>query len=259
VLYRFTGPTDAWGGGNLVSDRAGNLYGVSRAGGPQQQGAIFELSPSIGGWIETVLYSFTGNRDGGDPTDVLVGIDGKLYGMAAEGGLYGSGVVFQLSPSGSGWSEAVLYDIPASSVDPHSLLQDSAGNLYGTYEYSNNGNFYGTIFMLTPSGNGWTFTDLHDGDRQYPIDVFPNLIMDSAGNIWGTGGGAYGCAGQVSHGYIFQLARTNDGWQYSTPVFWGNTYFSTWGTLALDSSGNLYGTTSNCGVHRSGTVWQFSP
>lgn len=259
VLYQFAGLNDAWRGGNLVSDGSGNLYGVSAAGGSQQQGAVFELSPSIGGWIETVLYSFSGNRDGGDPTDVLVGSNGKLYGMAAEGGLYGSGVVFQLSPSGNGWDEAVLYDIPASNYDPRALLQDSAGNLYGTYAYSNSDNYYGTIFMLAPSGNGWIFTDLHDGDRQYPVDGFSNLIMDSAGNLYGTGGGAYGCDGQVSHGYIFELSRTGNGWQYSTPVFWGDAYFPAYGTLALDSRGNLYGTTGFCGVHNYGTIWQFSP
>jgi uncharacterized repeat protein (TIGR03803 family) len=112
TLYNFTGRTDAWGGRALVSDRAGNLYGVSDSGGVWQQGAVFELTPAGAGWLESVLYSFTGGSDGGGPTTLLLGNDGNLYGMAGRGGANASGVVFSLSPSESGWSESVLYDMP---------------------------------------------------------------------------------------------------------------------------------------------------
>jgi uncharacterized repeat protein (TIGR03803 family) len=151
ALYRFTGPTDAAQATGLVSDQAGNFYGVSNSGGAQQQGAVFELSPSIGGYVESILYSFTGGADGGGPTDILVGNDGNLYGMAGTGGSDAGGLVFRLSPGGSDWTEAVLYNLPnnVNGTHPHSLLQDSAGNLFGIYEYTTCcGNYYGRVFEL---------------------------------------------------------------------------------------------------------------
>ncbi len=263
-LYQFAGPTDAAAGGALVADHAGNLYGVSASGGAQQQGAVFELKPSIGGWTESILYSFTGGSDGAAPTDVIVGNDGNLYGLAASGGANGGGVVFQLSPSAGSWTETVLYDLPAiiewATSNPHSLLQDNAGNLFGEYQYWDN-DFYdynGIVFMLSPSNGKWVYTELHVGDP--PKDLFLNLIMDTAGNLWGAGGGVYGCAGATGHGYIFKLTRASDGWEYSTPlVFQGNVTFPAGGALALDAQGNLYGTTGSCGKYKQGTVWQFTP
>jgi len=268
ALYRFTGTTDAWQGGGLVADQAGNLYGVSYGGGAQQQGAVFELSPSIGGWIESILYSFTGGSGvsgGRGPTTVLVGNDGNLYGMAEWGGAYDGGVVFQLTPSANGWTETALYDLPYMSwgwgTNPHSLLQDSAGNLFGTYQYGGCcDSAVGFIFMLAPSNGHWVFTELHHGDANLDgNDTYTNMIFDSAGNLWGTGGGVIGCMNPEAFGYIFELARTNNGWQYSTPVSWDYTYFPTGGALAMDAHGNLYGTTGSCGAHNQGTVWEFSP
>jgi uncharacterized repeat protein (TIGR03803 family) len=263
VPYRFTGTTDAYQGGGLVSDQAGNLYGVSGAGGAQQQGAVFELSPSIGGWMETILYSFTGGSDGGGPTTLLVGNDGNLYGMAESDGAYGYGVVFRLMPSENSWTESVLYNIPTGQYgtsDPHSLIQDSAGNLYGIYQYPGCcDSATGLIFMLSPSGGNWVFTELHHGNENLDgNDVFPNMTLDAAGNLWGTESVDVGCINPEAFGYIFVLARGN-GWEYSTPVAWDYTYFPTGGALAWDAHGNLYGTTSSCGTNNQGTVWEFSP
>jgi len=238
-----------------------NLYGVSESGGAQGKGAVFELTPSLGGWTESILYSFTGGSDGGGPTSLLVGNDGNLYGMTASDGANGNGVVFQLIPSANGWTEAVIYDIQGAAPwsKPHSLVQDSAGNLYGEYEYSPCcGNTFGLIFMLTPGSPKWAFTELRHGDEGYfGADVFNTLTIDGGGNLYGTGGGFSGCIPPIPvHGYIFKLTREGDGWHYSTPVYWDNTEFGAGGSLALDAQGNLYGTTIDCGMHKQGTVWQ---
>ena len=266
VPYSFTGLTDASGGGGLVSDKAGNLYGISSSGGAQQQGAVFELTPSSGGWIESILYSFTGGSDGGGPTSLLVGNDGNLFGMTGLGGANATGVVFLLTPSASGWTETILFDLPYSMYgsDPHSLIQDSAGNLFGEWQYWyeepwGSGEWLGVVFMLSPSSGGWIYSELRQGDHQsYTSDVFGTLTPDAAGNLYGTGGGVAGCVNPVYHGYIFELTRSGDGWQYSTPMYWGNTTFDVGGALALDAQGNLYGTTSDCGSHQHGTVWELT-
>ena len=75
-------------------------------------GVVYKLTPSGGGWIETD-YMFTGGSDGGNPLGVVIqGSDGSLYGTTLYGGAYGSGTVYQLTPSGSGWTETTIHDFP---------------------------------------------------------------------------------------------------------------------------------------------------
>ena len=87
VLYHFTGGID--GGtpyAGLVFDQAGNLYGTTKSGGMYGHGTVYELTPSEGGWTETVLYSFTGGQDGDSPYGgVIFDPAGNLCADAAKG------------------------------------------------------------------------------------------------------------------------------------------------------------------------------
>jgi uncharacterized repeat protein (TIGR03803 family) len=98
----------------LIADSSGNLYGTTIAGGGSGNGTVFKLSPA---GTETVLYSFTGGRDGGGPGGLIADSSGNLYGAAGGGsgtGCEGSpcGVVFKLSPSGT---YTVLYAFTGGS------------------------------------------------------------------------------------------------------------------------------------------------
>jgi uncharacterized repeat protein (TIGR03803 family) len=134
VIYRFTGDPDGWSpNGKLVLDQAGNLYGTTTNGGAYGRGTVYELTPSGGGWTEKVIYSFTGGSDGGGPDSLLLGQDGNLYGTTYGGGS-GDGVIFQLAPSGDGWTEAII-----ASYGDHSrivsLNQEISGEFYGVDTY----------------------------------------------------------------------------------------------------------------------------
>ena len=270
VLYEFTGDTDAYDGGGLVSDPAGNLYGLSQYGGAWQNGAVFELVPSPGGWQEKILYSFTGGSDGAVPLTIVFGNDGNIYGnTAGGGGSRDNGVVFQLTPSAGSWTETVLYDIPNYDYTigiPNSLVQTPAGDLIATFQYFViNGwdeNYYGRIFELSPSNGQWIYSTLLDGyNPNYNVWIFNNLAIDSTGNfLYGTGTGiANEDQDPIYYGFIFRATPTGSGWNFGFPVLWSNTYFPASGALAVDSHGNLFGTTTNCGLHSDGTVWELSP
>jgi uncharacterized repeat protein (TIGR03803 family) len=157
VLYSF-GPlpdgAEPWTGA-LTFDSAGNLYGTTAAGGTNRDGTVFELSPTAGGgWTEQVLHDFGNGTDGFEPFGGLI-IDaaGNLYGTTTQGGLEGEGTVFELAPSGGGWTETLLYSFVNNGTDGTyplaGLTFDSAGNLYGTTGLSGT-NGYGTAFELTP-------------------------------------------------------------------------------------------------------------
>jgi uncharacterized repeat protein (TIGR03803 family) len=152
VLHTFTGGADgAFPDAPLTQDVAGNLYGAAEEGGLHGAGVVFELSPA---GTETVLYSFTGGADGAFPNGGLIrDAAGNLYGTTSAGGIEASGcdqpacgVVFRLSPTGT---ETVLHSFIAGPDGGESfsgLIQDAAGNLYGTTTYG------GKSTCLTPPG-----------------------------------------------------------------------------------------------------------
>ena len=266
TLYAFTGGND--GGipqAGLVADAKGNLYGTTDSGGSAGVGVAFELSPPKKGataWTETVLWTFTGGNDGGNPTGALI-LDsaGNLYGTTTEGGTGVVGTVFELSPSGKKWTETVLYNFTGNNDggEPYGkMLLGSDGNLYGTTAGYGQNN-YGTIFKLTAPGGGgtWSFSLLHafagGTDGEVPRD---GLIQGPDGTLYGDTAGF-----DTSYGNVFSLQT--DGSAYT--VLWnvaggqGYTGNGPWQTVALDSSGNLYGATLADGKSASGEVFELSP
>jgi uncharacterized repeat protein (TIGR03803 family) len=97
VIYNFTGGADGgFPGDSVILDNKGNLYGTAFNGGNLGWGTVFELSPSDGGWNQTVLYSFTGGNDGALPLASLLRKGNKLFGVAVEGGSAFEGSAFEI-------------------------------------------------------------------------------------------------------------------------------------------------------------------
>src|SRR5262249_8528065 len=130
--------------GNLVFDDAGNIFGTTVSndiGSDSLAGTVFEVSRVNGTWTETILHQFGSGTDGSRPTSGLIrDSNGNLYGTTASGGNGcaaddGCGTVYELSPSGSGWVERVLYSFQGQDDGANpvgGLVMDAAGNLYGT-------------------------------------------------------------------------------------------------------------------------------
>lgn len=220
---------------------------------------------------ERVLHTFGSNSKGGvDPADSLIfDSSGNLYGIANSGGTDDEGIAYELSPkSGGGWTEHVLYSFLRNGLDgenPDSgLIFDSAGNLYGVTD-SGGPDGVGTAYELSPPvppATQWTekvlYSFLNNGiDGQNPAN---NLVMDSAGNLYGTCG--FGGADVV--GVAFELSPTESGEWTETLL---HTFHDVGGGdgsdprsgLILDSAGNLYGSTLFGGTLGGGTVYELSP
>jgi hypothetical protein len=164
VLHRFK--RDSSDGGNPMAglrfDRLGNLYGTNLNGGPGLYGTVFSLKPpfeELGPWVETVLYGFSDDERGADPTaGVIFDLLGNLYATALGGSTH-RGVVFRLKPPqlSSSWPLTVLYSLTGSPDGDHptaSLTLDSRGNLYSTTEWGGTGQSCqggcGTVFEVEP-------------------------------------------------------------------------------------------------------------
>ena len=143
-LYQFRG-TDGYQPVGVISDRSGNLFGSSFGAGGTYPGAVYELSPSNGGWTYTMIHEFSlGDLANG----LVMDSAGNLYGADYE---YGYGYIFKLTPSGSGWIFTTLHTFsgPDGEFPQGQIVIDSHGNLFGT---TLRGGSYGlgTVWEITP-------------------------------------------------------------------------------------------------------------
>ena len=132
------------------------MYGTTSAGG-KGGGTVYRLSENQQKpehWRLSVLHSFSGG-DGRSPMAGLTSdAAGNLYGTTSQGGEWGCGTVFKLSPeTNNRWKFSVVYSFDQSGGDGCSptsgVVLDAAGNIYGTTEY---GGWYswGTVYEIIP-------------------------------------------------------------------------------------------------------------
>lgn len=262
VLHSFGSGTDGAnpGGGSLISDAAGNLYGTTEGGGSAGgYGTVYELARSGNMWTENVLYSLAGPpNDGWEPVGGLIfDMVGNLYGTAVQGGTNGDGIAFELTPSNGSWSESVLYNFSNNSVGHYpssALVMDQSGNLYGTTW------IMGSIFELTRSNGHWNASAIYTAPD---FGSLAALTMDPAGNFYGVSGVGSNGGNSSGVGFVFKLTNSNGVWTLTDlHDFNVSDGKSPVGPVTLDAAGNLYGTAEfggqGCGNNGCGVVWEIT-
>lgn len=254
-IFDFPGPLFSSGTlfpQSITVDKNGNLYGASRSG-YNREGLIYQLrKPAVAGekWQFRIMHQFAGDgSEGSTPQGPVVNAAGTLYGANMSGGLNGTGTVYELTPSESGWKLTILYNflpfsargaVPADVEFPFGpLYLDRTGSLYGVTEYGQldaGGATQGGVFALSPpvsAGASWT-------ERFYYFPVSGTLgnpcgrlATDKDGNIFGAN----------VNGTFFQLAPS--GQSYAETTLWnagggGGGYYGG-GVLRDAASGNLFG------------------
>jgi uncharacterized repeat protein (TIGR03803 family) len=270
--------------GALVLDNQGNAFGTTTAGGAYGFGAVFKLTPPSGRntqWTETLLYSFTGGGDGAAPQYGALDIDsnGNLYGATKQGGDYGKGVVFRLTPPRGGqggvWTQSVLHSFSGGANDgdtPYGgVIVDNQGNLYGQ-SYKGGAYGAGVVYELSPpaqSQTAWTRSMLYHftggSDGSHPAS---DLTMDNHGALYGTTyqGGSSGL------GVAFKLTPPgpSSGCAPTQPNLWCQTLLHAFaggsdgdspsaGALVQDVHGALYGATVHGGASGNGVIYKLAP
>jgi uncharacterized repeat protein (TIGR03803 family) len=250
LLHSFAGkPSDGSNPTAGLVNVNGTLYGATTAGGKNDDGTIFSITPS---GTEMVLHSFAGKpKDGSHPSSALHDVRGTLYGTTESGGASDMGTVFSIAPSGT---ETVLYSFKGGTgdgADPRAGLIDVKGTLYGT-TLGGGLRGRGTAFSIAPSGKEtvlYNFRGLKN-DGTYPVSTLVNV----KGMLYGTlsGGTSH------RHGAVFSL--TLSGAEKVLHSFTGGP-----GDGAdpaggvVNVSGTLYGTTYNGGETFYGTVYALTP
>jgi len=271
-LYTFCSLTNCADGlapyAGLIQATNGDFYGTTQDGGANYPanngGSVFKIT-SLGKL--TTLYSFCSEADCADGTlpqaPLIQATNGKFYGTALGGGVYGIGTVFEMTEAGAmDWLYSFPYPNAANGATPEAgLLQANDGNFYGTtINDGTNSNSAGTIFEITPPTPPGTVTSIYSFCS---LGAFPDctdgaspeaaLIQDSAGNFYGTTyAGAKGKANvcPVGCGTVFKLSAA--GVLTTLHTFQGPDGEILYSGLVLGSDGNLYGTTAYGGANKGG-------
>lgn len=262
TIHKFTGPPNdgenSYSG--LVVDEAGNLYGTTYYGGSiNDDGTLFELSPTAGGWGEQVLVNFNESTFGMNPySGLTLDAAGNLYGTTSEGGVGGDGTVFKLAPSESGWVPTTVYAFTSSDGVGYNLFGVTLDSreIFGVTDFGGVGD--GNVFKLTNDGSGWSFANLY-AFKAGTGGLFPNgeAVIDQNGSLYGVtmNGGVHGL------GTLYRLELVNGVWTETVlHTFTGATDGGEpFGKLVLDSAGNLFGVASMGGAYGLGVVFEVSP
>ncbi len=218
-LYSF-GDQDGQPGWGLTLAHDGSIYTAASyaqvMGGPC--GTALQLRPSptppisiFAPWIETALRTYVKREEGCPTGNYVLDQAGNVYGVTQDGGPNGWGSVIELSHSGSGWTETILYAFQGGNDGgaPYSgLVFDNAGNLYGTTS-AKGANGWGTVFELSPAGSGWSYSVLYTfqggNDGGQPV---AGLIFDNTGDLYG----ATTSRGSGGGGTVFKMTPSGGSW-----------------------------------------------
>jgi uncharacterized repeat protein (TIGR03803 family) len=259
VVHNFTGK-DGDGirpsGGLLQLN--GTLYGTTLAGGDDNNGTVFQLSPT---GQEHILHAFTPGVDGREPNGGLVAFNGSLWGTTQHGGTAPAraGTVFAVNPSGS-YKQIYSFKGRPDGAVPLAGLAAANGILYGTTSAGGGPNSFGVVFSVTTSGQEQILHSFAGG----PTDGYaPQAsLLYVNGELYGTTLNGGPSNQGMGWGTVFEVSPS--GQEQIVHIFQGPSADGAGPVAGLtDLGGSLYGTSTlggnSCGDAGCGTVFQVSP
>jgi uncharacterized repeat protein (TIGR03803 family) len=262
TLVSFTGEGDqgAEPNSDLIADANGDLFGTTSFGGANNDGTVFEIVKTPGGYASTPTTLVSFNDDNGLFPDGTLIADGNLFGTTFDGGANGDGTVFEIAKTPTGYASTpttlVNFNGEDGSEAEGSLIADSNGDLFGTTR-TGGANDDGTVFEIVKTAGGYASTPTILVSFNGTNGTFPDgsLIADSNGDLFGTTSES----GANNDGTVFEIAKTASGYA-SAPTtlvsFNGADGSSPIDALIANPDGDLFGTTVVGGASGIGAVFE---
>jgi uncharacterized repeat protein (TIGR03803 family) len=257
ALFNGTGGENPRAG--VVLDTSGDLFGTTWYGGDltlaggNGAGTIFEIA--YGSDIITTLAAFNITNGQNPRGGVILDSSGDIFGTAQSGGTIGDGTFFEI-PHGTGVINAVSFNGANGFAPEASMVLDSSGNIFGTTRYGgnlslNSGKGDGTVFEIA-NGSG-VITALASFNGTNGQTLYGGVVLDSFGNLFG----ATNAGGTNSDGTVYEIARGSGA--ITTLVSLGSSSgWNCYGTVLLDSTGNLFCTAYQGGSKNWGSVFELT-
>jgi len=244
--------------GDIIQATNGKLYGMTRLGGANNQGAIFEYDLTGPTYTKKIDLATTA-LVGGQPIGSLIQVStGKIYGMTSVGGSLGVGVIFQYNIGTNAYAKKIDFNLSVGGNPNGQLVQASNGKLYGMAATGGTSNL-GVIFEYDKTTS--TYTKKIDLTSTTGNTPYGGLIEASNGKLYGlTSSG-----GTSSFGTLFDYdASTNtftkrvdfNGASLGAVPYGSLVQYTTTGNSA---TGKLYGLTRQGGTNSQGVIFEFDP
>ncbi len=193
TLVSFNNTNGALPGGSLIADANGDLFGTTEAGGANDDGTVFEIAKTAGGYASTptTLVSFNGANGASPDGSLIADANGDLFGTTSGGGANGIGTVFEILKTAAGYASTpttlVSFNGTNGASPDGSLIADANGDLFGTTS-GGGANGIGTVFEIlkTAAGYASTPTTLVSFNGTNGASPLGSLIADANGNLFGT-------------------------------------------------------------------------
>ena len=253
TLVSFNGTNGSTPETALIADATGNLFGTTSSGGKNGCGTVFEIAKTSTGYANapTTLVNFNGTN-GSIPEGLITDAAGNLFGTTAYGGENGSGTVFEIAKTSTGYASApttlVGFNGTNGSAPDGGLIADAAGNFFGM-TMGDGAHNQGTVFELSNSGAAVSI---------------PGVTLINLGNLGKSGVIPYGtyAFGLNELGQIVGNTATSSG---SSPAFlWQNGVMTNLGTLsgsdsaglAINNAGQVVGESGTSSGSEHAFLWQ---
>jgi uncharacterized repeat protein (TIGR03803 family) len=176
--------------GPLMQGADGALYGTTSSGGTGSGGVVFRVTTA---GVYKVLFNFTvSSANGASSYSGLVqGSDKFLYGVTSAGGANGQGVLFKISPTGTGF--AVLHDFATATGDtPFATpFLHTNGTIYGLSFHGGAHSAYGVVYSMNAGLKEFVApVVLHSAKSNTSVELLGQGFNTATGVLFGTGAGA---------------------------------------------------------------------
>ncbi len=237
--------------GTLIQASNGKLYGLTRYGGTNDEGVIFEYYITTNTLTKKVDFDGSKNVGNLPRGSLMQASNGKIYGMTRYGGIYDFGVLFEYDPITDTYTKKLDFDGSNKGSKPYgTLIQASNGKFYGMTFYGGIYN-YGVIFQYDPITE--TYTKEVDFDSINGANPRGSLMQASNGKLYGM---TY-AGGANDDGVLFEYDPATETYTKKIDFNGTNTGSHPRGSLMQTDSGKIYGMTSYGGSNNYGVLFEY--